>query len=56
MPELHNKSEVPTNRQIIKKVLDTLKGHHVVARNDLDGFYYPGNVSKAPVTLSDFEL
>jgi DNA-binding IclR family transcriptional regulator len=30
------------NPAIIRKVLDTLKGQNVIARNDRDGFYYPG--------------
>lgn len=36
------------NRQIIRRVLDTLKGHHVIARKDTDGYYYPGVVVKSP--------
>lgn len=36
------------NPAIIRKVLDTLKGQSVIARNDKDGFYYPGTVVRCP--------
>ncbi|CAC5414531.1 unnamed protein product [Mytilus coruscus] len=44
-----NKMEkIQFNSAIIRKVLDTLKGQSVIARNDKDGFYYPGTVVRCP--------
>lgn len=37
---MEQEKELPQN--IIKRVLDTLKGQSVVARRDSDGLYYPG--------------
>uniref|UniRef100_A0A4W3JH58 DUF4537 domain-containing protein n=1 Tax=Callorhinchus milii TaxID=7868 RepID=A0A4W3JH58_CALMI len=34
----------PTNQA--RQVLDTLKGQRVIARSEINGFYYPGVVSK----------
>jgi len=40
------------DKDIMRKALDTLKGYQVVARNDEDGLYYPGNcVSRGSLTL-----
>ena len=35
-----DQTEHPHN--VIRRVLDTLKGQHVIARRDHDGLYYPG--------------
>lgn len=37
---MEQEKELPQN--IIRRVLDTLKGQSVVARRDSDGLYYPG--------------
>ncbi|KAK3099856.1 hypothetical protein FSP39_010823 [Pinctada imbricata] len=36
------------HQAVIRKVLDTLKGQHVIARRDHDGLYYPGVVVRCP--------
>ncbi|XP_021341552.1 uncharacterized protein LOC110442323 isoform X2 [Mizuhopecten yessoensis] len=46
--ELKHRPLKTLNKEIVKKVLDTLKGHHVIARDDSDGHYYPGVVLKCP--------
>eukprot|EP00105_Crassostrea_gigas_P022697 XP_011442307.1 PREDICTED: uncharacterized protein LOC105338748 isoform X2 [Crassostrea gigas] len=44
--QMEQEKELPQN--IIRRVLDTLKGQSVVARRDSDGLYYPGTVVKCP--------
>uniref|UniRef100_A0A8C4XDQ1 DUF4537 domain-containing protein n=1 Tax=Erpetoichthys calabaricus TaxID=27687 RepID=A0A8C4XDQ1_ERPCA len=36
----------PTSLPAHKKILDPLKGQKVIARSEIDGFYYPGTVAK----------
>lgn len=38
---MEKEQDLPQN--IIRRVLDTLKGQSVVARRDTDGLYYPGS-------------
>ncbi|KAI8508392.1 von Willebrand factor type A domain, partial [Branchiostoma belcheri] len=42
------KSTPGSGKHRVKKVLDKLKGHKVIARKEEDGFYYPGIVVKCP--------
>nr|XP_015219502.1 PREDICTED: von Willebrand factor A domain-containing protein 3B isoform X2 [Lepisosteus oculatus] len=41
--QMRNTSAVPYKH---KRVLDTLRGQKVIARSEIDGFYYPGTVIK----------
>jgi DNA-binding IclR family transcriptional regulator len=47
---MDQEKDLPQN--IIRRVLDTLKGQNVVARRDSDGLYYPGECQSLVVGLN----